>query len=52
MLCQVEGQLLAMESSLVVSYLTKLCLRVVGVIRYYTAYILTSRELVSAIFNG
>ncbi|KAL8595943.1 hypothetical protein ACOMHN_018255 [Nucella lapillus] len=51
MLVQVEAQLVLLESSMVVRYLTRLCLRIVGVIRKYTSYVLISQDLGSDLFN-
>ncbi|XP_076454432.1 mediator of RNA polymerase II transcription subunit 12-like protein [Babylonia areolata] len=51
MLVQVEAQLVVIESAISTRFLTKLCLRIVGVIRKYTSYILISRELGSDLFN-
>ncbi|XP_070173165.1 mediator of RNA polymerase II transcription subunit 12-like protein isoform X2 [Littorina saxatilis] len=52
MLCEVERQLVSTESSLMVSYTTKLCLRIVGVLRRYLAYFLASRDIASQVFTS
>ena len=52
MLCEVERQLVSTESALMVVYTTKLCLRIVGVLRRYLAYFLASRDIASQVFTS